>query len=272
MSLTATAVPYSSLVLVAAHAVHFVFDKEKGSHCFVIRVSDARDSWIIQKRYSQFEELVSKLARVHGAAALKDMPALPPKASKVWTAHDDKFLEERRALLDNWLERLLLDSELRASQLVVNFLNADRVDGMDLPVPEECKSSVLSVSVSVEPLDKSGVVFYRVACKSTDSITGGIRDTNVLRRFRDVVELREKLSARLRESAGKDKEAKNKVEHMVSEFPPLPPKLSKIWHNHRDPELLETRKALIQNFCRRLNRMPEVCEMDLFVQFLGVEV
>jgi len=74
-----------------------------------------------KKRYHHFDELHAQLSQ---KTPKKKLPLLPPKHSKLFTDHTDSaFVEQRRALLDNYVKKLLKLKDIGQSSIVINFLN-----------------------------------------------------------------------------------------------------------------------------------------------------
>lgn len=76
---------------------------------------------IIRKRYSEFDDLRSKLAQTfpHSRAA---MPELPPK-SAIWRTQP-RFLERRKIGLSYFLNCVLLNPEFAGAPVLKDFIFA----------------------------------------------------------------------------------------------------------------------------------------------------
>ncbi len=67
--------------------------------------------WTVLKRFAQFVEMDEALraAFAHRPDVMSSLPSLPEKVYKVIQDHmDDHFVEKRRVLLENYLQKLLL--------------------------------------------------------------------------------------------------------------------------------------------------------------------
>lgn len=85
-----------------------------------ITVKYKTSSWIVNRRYSQFEELHRKLSAVHKHR----VPKLPPKTLNP-NPSDPAFLARRRQALEAYLHAVLTDSVLRGHQYLASFLALD---------------------------------------------------------------------------------------------------------------------------------------------------
>eukprot|EP00761_Pharyngomonas_kirbyi_P007072 gb/GECH01007081.1/.p1 GENE.gb/GECH01007081.1/~~gb/GECH01007081.1/.p1 ORF type:complete len:276 (+),score=90.47 gb/GECH01007081.1/:1-828(+) len=76
-------------------------------------------NWKVYHRYSQFDQLNSKLLPQFG----QSIPQLPPKS--VFRNFDRKFLEERRQILELYLQRIVAFQDTLFSSHVSQFLDFD---------------------------------------------------------------------------------------------------------------------------------------------------
>lgn len=92
---------------------------------FKIDVKDGTETWTIYKRYSDFVNLHNqvkyysernKCSKLKERFQEKSLPSLPPKRSifdlGVLLLRDDKFMEQRRVLLEHYLKTLLLEAHV----------------------------------------------------------------------------------------------------------------------------------------------------------------
>ena len=90
-----------------------------------INVKTNKNNWIVTKRYSEFEALNTKLQRNYN----EKLPVLPDKHYKWITDHTNpKFIEARRALLDNYCKKLIKTPNINTSQFVINFFHLKNND------------------------------------------------------------------------------------------------------------------------------------------------
>jgi len=82
-------------------------------------------NWTTLKRFGQFFDMDTALrgwAKLNHPQLLKEMPVVPQRKSKVIFDHSSiKFVEERRALLEHYMNKLLLLPELANSDIFMNF-------------------------------------------------------------------------------------------------------------------------------------------------------
>lgn len=81
--------------------------------------------WTVLKRFQQFADLDSKIREefVDNLRLLEDLPSLPDKFSKLLYDHmDDHFIEQRRVLLEHFLQRLMITNPIYYSSNFLSFL------------------------------------------------------------------------------------------------------------------------------------------------------
>jgi hypothetical protein len=95
-----------------------------GDVCFYdIHVKTSQHNWHVTKRYSQFEDLHNQLLQI----SKEKLPLIPAKHYKWFTDHTKpSFIEKRRALLDNYVKKLIQTKGASSSQCVVNFFHNDK--------------------------------------------------------------------------------------------------------------------------------------------------
>jgi len=102
-----------------------------GTHVsYSISVADAGAvpplSWVVHRRFSQFEQLHKRVKALRARGRYK----LPPKRL-IFHGNDGSFMDERRQLLDTYLREMLADPRLAASPEVADFLAQDSRDYVD---------------------------------------------------------------------------------------------------------------------------------------------
>jgi len=125
-----------------------------------------------------FKNLTNEEMRVH-------LPPFPEKQSKMLTDHfSEEFIENRRALLENYLQKINLDTTLRYAEDFISFL---------LPPQEQVESSQSSNSWKAA-FSKSNVNSYddvkRIAPSALDELTTNTKSASnspvVVNRYRFV--------------------------------------------------------------------------------------
>eukprot|EP01083_Nonionella_stella_P039589 107655_1 len=127
--ITAIAIPKSQILRngrrTKHHSIYHIrienSNSDDGSH-------DALQ-WMVMKRFNDFrafdEELRSFLNDNH-PSTLALLPPLPPKHSKLFTNHLDwGFVEERRLLLQKYIQTICNYPLFRRHELTLNFLQID---------------------------------------------------------------------------------------------------------------------------------------------------
>lgn len=77
--------------------------------------------WTLGRRYNDFYILQAKLTEFHGDFG--DGTQLPPKTG-MFSPRGSEFLESRRQLFEEYLQKLLQKPNLRGSDLLHSFLNS----------------------------------------------------------------------------------------------------------------------------------------------------
>eukprot|EP01083_Nonionella_stella_P061156 159449_1 len=96
-------------------------------HISNCRKRNSFQRWTQLKRYGQFYNLDSKLRHQYmETPLLLDMPQLPQRKYKMFQDHmNDVFIEQRRALLENYLLRLLMMPEIACNTIFLDFCGVD---------------------------------------------------------------------------------------------------------------------------------------------------
>jgi len=82
------------------------------------------ECWKSLKRYAQIASLDSALRKglKDKKEVVKSLPPLPPASNKIFVDHtSDQFIEERRALLENYLSKLLFIPEVASHKEFLDF-------------------------------------------------------------------------------------------------------------------------------------------------------
>eukprot|EP00475_Leptophrys_vorax_P003162 TRINITY_DN1182_c0_g1_i1.p1 TRINITY_DN1182_c0_g1~~TRINITY_DN1182_c0_g1_i1.p1 ORF type:complete len:378 (-),score=117.38 TRINITY_DN1182_c0_g1_i1:2706-3839(-) len=257
------------------------------------------DTFVILKRYSQFLNLYSALKKFFHDEIAELLAVFPPKKTifvklqelvQIESSSDAAFMEKRRVLLENFLNLVIQNSSMRKSQLFEEFIRSDAVyniisdkeDGEKLE-PLETSFSGSEVDAAEEAaaeLDEEmiidddrlvheivvdkvtslenhhSMVLYQINCQGQD------HSWKVFRRFKQISEL----DAGLRKLLNVGPLSPMNTIHL----PTLPSKKIKWFSDHKDPQFLEKRRILVQNYLRRINAIPEAYKSDIFLTFLGV--
>ena len=105
---------------------------------FVISISYKGKTWTVNKRYSDFEEIMKQF-RFHFNA----LPALPGKS--FFTLSKAKDIEERRVKLNEWLGHIMKRSEFFANDKFIEFLELE-ANALDKLINKICLVGRLSHS------------------------------------------------------------------------------------------------------------------------------
>ncbi|KAM3133073.1 WD repeat and FYVE domain-containing protein 2 [Paramecium bursaria] len=100
-----------------------------------------KKQWLLDKRYSQFEELNKKLQEM-----FQNLPQLPKKSFiTVFVGKSKEELEDRRVGLDTYLKNLIVRKDIFNCQILREFLELDKMD--DLVPPQLAFEQVLLYGV-----------------------------------------------------------------------------------------------------------------------------
>ncbi|XP_060564967.1 sorting nexin-14-like [Ruditapes philippinarum] len=99
---------------------------------------DGHSVWNVGRKYTEFYTLDQKLKEFHGVE-LEDC-VLPPK--KFIGTKTQEFIEGKKELFENYLQKLLTKPVLKGSQLLYNFFTAETAFdfGLDIKIGKLCKS------------------------------------------------------------------------------------------------------------------------------------
>lgn len=236
---------------------------EEGVVFFLINVDSGFDSWSVKKRYSQFEDFQSVLLASPLARKIPPNVGLPPKRLKLFTDHSSPaFIEERRVLLESFLQSLLKVPALAKSEPVVNFLNSDK----QVSKAEKKKEAELPDDVEITHIEvpstrtMSDHVLYQVDVSNSRKPKTFSKWT-VLKRFTQFYDMDAAVRA-----------AFEGQEEILAKLPPPPERQFKLFTDHMDDVFIQQRKVLLENYLQRMLRVEEVVRNKDFLQFLGVQV
>lgn len=229
---------------------------------YTINVVTPTEKWAVTKRYSQFETLHNFFLPSHQ----KDLPHLPPKRLKLWTSHvHDAFIEERRALLDNYIRKFIEVDGVKNSNEFHTFLTKDRTDVIPAKkapreynaeeYPEDQEITAISISSTRTMSDH---VLYQIDCSNVRK-RKSFSNWTVLKRFGQFFVMDSKLREDLINNAD-----------VLAALPNPPPRKAKLWYDHMDSEFIEERRVLLENYLQKLLAIYEVATNENFLQFLGV--
>ena len=88
------------------------------------RARSSFSQWSVLKRFDQFHSLHATLCAdfVHEPYFLSTLPQLPAKSVKLLQDHGDKhFVEQRRVLLEHYLQRMVRVTQVAKNQHFLHF-------------------------------------------------------------------------------------------------------------------------------------------------------
>lgn len=238
---------------------------------YIVNVTGSFNSWSVNKRYSQFEEMHNELA-ADFAFRNKTLPkgaALPPKEFKLLQSHlSSTFIERRRILLENYLKKLISSKETSKNATLLRFLTTDKHEYFE--VPEERKTTstsadtdddveVTSVTIPATRTMSDHVLYQIDVCNSKKRKS--FSKWTVLKRFGQFFEM----DSMLRQAFIEDLE-------FLEQLPPPPERKPKLLNDHMDPSFIEQRRALLEAYLQKLVVIPRVVRHAVFLQFVGVNV
>jgi len=231
---------------------------------YTINVTGNINSWSISKRFSQFEELHSNLLE---ELMLEELPkgcALPPKKLKLFSSHlSPAFIEERRILLENYLKKLLSMKETNKAKALALFFTTDKTtfyqvqEDKDTPdLPDDVEVTHVCIPATRTMTDH---VLYQIELTNSRKRKSFSKWT-VLKRFVQFYDM----DLALRTSFANDPDA-------LAQLPPPPERKSKLWTDHLSPAFVEERRALLENYLKKLIRIEKVVRNPEFLEFIGVK-
>jgi hypothetical protein len=254
---------------------------------YEVEVSSKSFIWNMWLRFEEFHKLHSQLLSLAAEYDTKfgsavggkyRLPPFPFKQPKLIIDHkSDKFISERRSLLENYLQRILVSEGFNNYEAFVTFLLPPKNE-YEVPAKKSSESPV-SVRLSKTKSDRSRAL----EISGQDEITGisitksktlenhtlyhvDLENENkpkshaswtVLKRYGDVF----KFDATLRS------EIATKYPECLKLMPTFPPRSSKIFTNHADPVFIERRRVLLNNYCQDLIKYPVFRRHQVTIDF-----
>eukprot|EP00479_Gromia_sphaerica_P004012 TRINITY_DN14753_c0_g1_i1.p1 TRINITY_DN14753_c0_g1~~TRINITY_DN14753_c0_g1_i1.p1 ORF type:complete len:242 (+),score=21.79 TRINITY_DN14753_c0_g1_i1:140-865(+) len=178
------------------------------------------------------------------------------KKIKLFQSHvDEDFIEERRALLDNYLRKLVSIPDIAKSQEIANFLNNDK---SEVPAQEQKRAprehnpddfpedqEITDISIPSTRTMNDHVLYQIDVSNQRKRRT--FSKWTVLKRFGQFHVMDEKVRLDLA----------NRPD-VLEAMPVRPSRKAKIWHDHMDDDFIEERRVLLENYLTKLLSIPEV--------------
>lgn len=102
------------------------FDVE-GTEQYIIEVSRDGHRWLIRRNFKEFSAFDKELYKKNLLpAGEKNLPKLPPKSYNFLFGPSEKFLSERRLMLQVYLNTVATNPAINGSELVLTFLQPER--------------------------------------------------------------------------------------------------------------------------------------------------
>jgi hypothetical protein len=239
---------------------------EQGTVFYIIRVSKGANSFLLQKRYSNFETLQANI--IGAGRTLPSNTELPTKRIKLFTDHTSAaFIEERRVLLENFL-RKLINHDIGRSPPFVSFLAENRMDDpLSVQTEEEKKKNRGALPADVEitgatvPSTRTMTdhVLYQIDLENNNKRQSFSKWT-VLKRFNHIYEMDAAIRADFFDQP-----------RILDAMPVLPQRKAKLFTSHLDDAFIESRRVLLENYLNRMIGIVEVVQNKNFLVFLGVQ-
>jgi len=238
-----------------------------GTVFYIVNVRGSFNSWCIQKRFSQFEELHNHAATLTGFPR-NLLP--PPKRYRWFTSHiAPTFIEERRILLENYLKRIL--GSYAKDETVVRFLTTDKCQEKSVKAEKEgsvkLSAAALPDDVEVTGISMSGAprvmtdhVLYQIDCVNARKRRSFSKWT-VLKRFGQFYEMDCAVRASFAEKLD-----------VLAKLPPPPLRRAKLFTDHGDPAFVEQRRVVLEHYLQHMIVVLDVVRHRDFLAFLGVNV
>jgi hypothetical protein len=234
---------------------------------FRVQAVSNTSAWAVDKRFSAFEALYDSLKRF--SDKFPQGTDLPPKKLKLFTSHVSvQFIETRRALLENFLKKLLSVPQVAASAEMVGFLTSDKV------VTDEVVT-IVDEKTRIENELPDDVEITAVSVPSTRTMTDHIL-YQVLVENRRQHQSYSKWSFLKRYSAFTQMDIELRKAHagnptLLAALPTLPAKEIKLFTNHMGENFVEKRRVLLENYLRNMMKHVEIVHTPEFLSFLGVQ-
>ena len=232
-----------------------------------IRFYDPEEDSILylRKRYSDIRAFDERLTE---RFTLYDLPPLPRKELVMLTDHTDPyFMEERRALIEHYLQHVVTIPALKDSNLTAEFMGTNILREYDLieerfqkaadEVLNQTREEVCDIWIPSTKRQKDHVL-YQIHWTSPES---GQEDDNnrwvALKRFKHIYQMDKKLRQEMHPA-------------VVKLLPMLPEKQSKVVHDHLDPDFVQTRRVLLNNYFKNLLKISDVQHSSVLLEFLHI--
>jgi hypothetical protein len=195
--------------------------------------------------------------------------ALPPKQFRLpgmAFSTSPELIEERRLLLEVYLQRLLSTSELAQSQPFLQFLATDKISDIDAGVAPDQLVEVVELPVDVEVTElsiprtrtMSDHVLFQIDCVNDRKRTS-LSKWTVLKRFGQFYEM----DSELRGSFAEQPE-------VAAALPSAPKRESKLLVDHMSPTFVEQRRLLLEQYLKKMMTCIPVLQSPIFLKFIGV--
>jgi len=267
---------------------------------YEVEVSNKNFIWNLWLRFDQFSKLHQQLSELAVEYTAKysptdrsqyHLPPFPVKQPKIIVDHKSRqFVEERRALLENFIQKVLGNEEFRHYEAFVTFLlppkreiavprkprarPSRRSKGKRSSGPNEVRSKSYKFGCRLLQLSERDEITALCVSRSnvTDVTTYQVDLSNenkpaakanwtVFKRYGDFATF----DANLR------KEIAAKYPDCLKFLPPIPPKSSKLLTDHKDPVFIERRRVLLDSYCQNLIKYPVFRRHALAIEFFEVK-
>jgi len=273
---------------------------------YEIVVTNSRLRWNVWIRYDSFSFLHRLMQDIVRELKERENNALPPMPSKhlklLTDHHSHEFVENRRALLENYLQKINSNGTLRYAEDFMHFLlppkdvvPTARLGTRGNPHPKEWLDEEEEKEMKIDSEPARG---YSVSANSEmiflsekDAINGlEIKSASFVDEgahalyYVHVWNINKDNAAdfeiwivkrRFMEFVEFDKSLREALQkthpNSVLHLPKLPPKLLKSWTDHKELVFIEKRRVLLQVYLRRLIRYPLFRRHPLTLAFLDVK-
>eukprot|EP00808_Paulinella_micropora_P000495 g26898.t1 len=230
-------------------------DVQDGVVWFLVNVAgkEPSDIWSVKKRYSQFEELQSTIQSSALSAKVPKGCELPPKKLKLFTSHTSPaFIEERRVLLESYLQTLLKVKEIGSSAVFTRFLTSDKQEKKVEKKAKQTMPEDVEITHVCVPNTRtmSDHVLYQVdVCNSRKP--QNFSKWTVLKRFTQFADMDALVRASFEGNPS-----------ILEQMPPPPKKETKLLNDHLDDVFINHRRVLLESY---LQKMIQIEELLLYV-------
>jgi len=267
---------------------------------YEVEVSNRNFIWNLWLRFDQFNKLHQQLSELAVEYTAKysptdrsqyHLPPFPVKQPKIIVDHKSRqFVEERRALLENFIQKVLGNEEFRHYEAFVTFLLPPKRE-IAIPRKPRARPSRRSKGKRRSGANEVRSKSYKFGCRllqlsERDEITAlCVSRSNVT----DVTTYQVDLSNENKPAAKANwtvfkrygdfatfdanlrKEIAAKYPDCLKFLPPIPPKSSKLLTDHKDPVFIERRRVLLDSYCQNLIKYPVFRRHALAIEFFEVK-